>query len=272
MKNHLQQAETKTATMNDGCKIAYRHYLNGDKPTLVLSNSLGTTQNMWDGQLAAFSKYFNQVTYDKRGHGDSDVFPGAYSLDRLGNDVIDLIDFLGLQKIHFCGVSIGGMTAQWLAAFCPERIERLVISNSAAVIKPSSMWQERILHVREHGLASIWSGVLARWVSERFSKQEPDAVKHIQAMFESVKAEGYASCCAAIRDMDMRNIASLNKLKTLIIAGTQDLATPVADSEFLLSQYSDASLLEIDAGHLSNIEQTQSFNERVLAFLLDSDS
>lgn len=257
--------------MSDGCKISYSHYLNGDKPTLLLSNSLGTTTQMWDGQLDAFCEYFNVVTYDKRGHGNSDVFPGAYSLDRLGNDVIELLDLLGLQKVHFCGVSIGGMTAQWLATFAPERIDRLVVANSAAVIKPSSMWQDRISHVQTQGLASIWSGVLQRWVSESFADKNLAAVERMRTMFESIDSHGYASCCAAIRDMDMRNVASINPLKTLIIAGTQDLATPVSESEFLLSQYRDATLVELDAGHLSNIEQAQSFNQHVLTFLLAAD-
>jgi 3-oxoadipate enol-lactonase len=271
MPDRLQHVVTGVATMNDGCKIAYSHYLNDDKPSLVLSNSLGTTQKMWDGQIAAFSQHFNLVTYDKRGHGNSDVFPGAYSLDRLGNDVVELLDLLGLQKVNFCGVSIGGMTAQWLATFKPERIERLIVANSAAVIQPSSMWQDRILHVQKHGLASIWDGVLARWVSEQFVGQELTTVKSMQDMFESIHAAGYASCCAAIRDMDMRNVACLNQLKTLIIAGTQDLATPVSESEFLLSKYRNATLVKLDAGHLSNVEQAKYFNEHVLRFLQSTE-
>ncbi|MDB4512116.1 3-oxoadipate enol-lactonase [Arenicella sp.] len=260
-------SQQRFAPMVDGCKLAYSHYLNGNKSTLVLSNSLGTTQQLWRGQIAAFAEHFNLITYDKRGHGQSDITPGDYSLDRLGNDVIELLDILGLDKVHFCGISIGGMTGQWLATFHPSRIDRLVIANSAPIIPTPSIWQERINQVQEHGLESIWSAVVSRWVSDNFAERSPADVEFMRSMFLQNDAQGYAACCAAIRDMDLRNVAQLNYLKTLIIGGTQDLATPIEQSEYLLDQYHDAKLLALDAGHLSNIEQADLFTSAVLDFL-----
>ncbi|MBL4673981.1 MAG: 3-oxoadipate enol-lactonase, partial [Arenicella sp.] len=249
----------------------YSHHINAGKPTLVLSNSLGTTMDMWHPQLTEFKKNFSVLSYDSRGHGGSDVTPGGYSMDRLGCDVIELLDHLKLDKVLFCGLSIGGMTAQWLAAFYPQRIHALVMANTAAQIAPASLWQDRIDHVQEQGLISIWPGILARWVSDDFSAKSPENVALLKAMFESISAAGYSGCCAAIRDMDMRNLAQLNDLPTLLIAGTKDLATPASESEFLLSHYRDATLVKLDAGHLSNIEQAQDFNQNVLKFLLNFD-
>ncbi len=257
---------TQSAIMNDGCKIHYSHHINAGRPTLVLSNWLGTSMGMWQPQLAAFEKEYSVLTYDTRGHGASDVTVGAYSMDRLGCDIIGLLDHLKLDKILFCGLSIGGMMAQWLAAYHPERIHALVMANTSALIGPSSMWQDRIEHVKKAGLPSIWPAVLARWVSDDFAANNPEKVVAMRRMFELIDADGYSGCCAAIRDMDMRNVAQLNRLPTLLIAGTQDLATPIAESEYLLSKHANAKLLELDAGHLSNIEQADLFTQGVLDF------
>lgn len=256
------------ATMNDGCKIHYSHHINAGKPTLVLSNSLGTTMQMWQPQLEEFKKHFNVLTYDTRGHGGSDVVAGAYSMDRLGSDIIGLLDHLELDKVLFCGLSIGGMMGQWLATFHPERVHALVLANTSALISPISIWQDRIAHVEKEGLASIWPAVLARWVSDDFAASSPNQVASMKAMFETIDGAGYNGCCAAIRDMDMRNLAQLNTLPTLLIAGTQDLATPVSHSEYLLERYRNATILELNAGHLSNIEQADTFTHGALEFLL----
>jgi len=255
------------ATMNDGCKIHYSHHINLGKPTLVLSNSLGTTMQMWQPQLEEFKRHYSVVVYDIRGHGGSDVVTGAYSMDRLGCDIIGLLDHLKLDKVLFCGLSIGGMMGQWLAAFQPERIQALVLANTSALITPVSIWQDRIAHVKKEGLPSIWLAVLARWVSDGFAANSPKEVASMKAMFNSIDADGYLGCCAAIRDMDMRNLAQLNTVPTLLIAGTQDLATPASHSEYLLNKYSKASILKLSAGHLSNIEQAELFTRGVLDFL-----
>lgn len=266
-----QDSMTQFATMSDGCKIHYNHRQNEGKPILLLSNSLGTTMDMWSPQIEEFSKHFSLITYDKRGHGQSDVTLGAYSIDRLGRDIIELINYLQIEKLFFCGLSIGGMMAQWLATFHPERILALVMANTSARIAPVSMWQDRIDHVKQNGLASIWPAVLTRWVSDEFVQNQPKQVDFMHDMFSGIDAVGYSGCCAAIRDMDLRNLASLNQLPTLIIAGTQDLATPIEDSKFLLEHFENASLIELNAGHLSNIEQTDLFTQAVLAFFQKFD-
>lgn len=256
------------ARMNDGANIHYRYDHKEGKPTLLLSNSLGTTMDMWSPQLAEFSQHFSVLRYDTRGHGGSDTTAGAYSMDRLGNDILGLLDHLQLDSVYFCGLSIGGMMGQWLAAFHPQRINALVLANTAPVIAPASLWQERIQQVQQHSLDSIWSNILSRWVTDEFVKQHPEQVSDMHRMFLQNNPQGYTACCAAIRDMDMRKLAPLNRLPTLLIAGQQDLATPPAQSEYLLSQYPHGRLIELNAGHLSNIEQAQKFTEAVLDFLL----
>ena len=162
-------ADVKYLVARDGCKIAYEHRIvNPSFKTVVLAGSLGTTFEMWNPQIVSLSERFNVVRYDARGHGRSDVFPGAYSIDRLGLDVIDLIDALDLKTVHFCGLSIGGIVGQWLALRYPERVERLVLANTAAFIGTPEFWQQRIELINNDGVASIWEGIRDRWFTTEF--------------------------------------------------------------------------------------------------------
>jgi len=254
------------AVMNDGCQIHYTHYLNPGKPVLVLSNSLGTTQVMWQAQLEQFKKHYSVVTYDSRGHGKSSVTLGAYSMDRLGSDVIGLLDHLGFDEVLFCGLSIGGVMGQWLSVFYPQRIKALVMANTSAYSGSASMWQNRISDIEDNGLQSTWPSVLSRWVTLDFAKNNSCIVESMKTMFDSIKVDGYLGCCTGLRDMDMRNIARLNKLPTLIIAGIKDTAASLEDAVFLESQYQNSQLIKLDAAHLSNIEQPEHFTQSVISF------
>lgn len=257
----------------DGCRLAYEHHqVNTDFQTVMLAGSLGTTFEMWDPQVDALKQHFNVVRYDARGHGRSDVFPGAYSVDRLGGDVLDIIDALNLEKVHFCGLSIGGIVGQWLALRSPERVERLILANTAAFIGSPEFWQQRIESVGTQGIETIWEGIRDRWFTTDFIKSETALVDQLQAMFQSIDSAGYVACCAAIRDMDMRKLAHLNTLPTLIIAGSEDLATPLSQSEDLHRWHSNSELLVLKAGHLSNLERPDEFCRGLLRFLGVSSS
>lgn len=265
----MLMTDIQHCVVNDGCQIAYRHHRRGtgDRTTLVLSNSLGATMDMWQPQLPIVSEHYDVLCYDSRGHGQSEVFLGTYSIDRLGNDLVQLIDALELEKVHFCGLSIGGMIGQWLACRYPERIQSLVLANTAPYIGPASVWQKRIELVNKQGLESMWEAIRARWLSSGFIAAHTEQLQQLQEMFTGINPAGYTATCAAIRDMDMRAIMETNKLPTLIIAGLHDLATPIEQSELLHHAYADSRLLTLDACHLSNIEQAESFNEVVIRFL-----
>jgi len=208
------------ATMADGCRIAWRIDGPADAPVLVLSNSLGTAMAMWDSQIAAFAPRFRVLRYDARGHGASSVTPGDYGLDRLGRDVIGLLDALDIARAHFCGLSLGGMTGQWLGVFAPQRVERLVLANTSPYMGPPESWQQRMDLVRREGMAAIAEAVLERWFTPAFRQTYPEAIVLTRQLLLDTDPAGYAGCCAAIRDMDMRPLAKLIAAPTLVIGAS----------------------------------------------------
>lgn len=254
-------------TLPDGCRLAWRSDGPIDAPPLVLSNSLGTNMDMWAPQVGRLSQRFRVIRYDKRGHGQSDAPPGAYSMDRLGRDVVELLDALGIERAHYCGLSIGGMTGQWLAARAPERLDRLILSNTAPYMGPPSGWQARIDTVTRDGMGAIVDAVLDRWLTPVFREREPATIDRVRRMFVATNAGGYAGCCAAIRDMDLRPYGPLNRTPTLVIAGAQDPATPPENGRAIAEAAQDARLVALDAAHLSNLEKVDDFNAAVLDFL-----
>jgi 3-oxoadipate enol-lactonase len=236
-------------------------------PALVLSNSLGTNYSMWDPQLPELRKKLRVLRYDTRGHGQSSLTPGPYSIEQLGRDVMALLDALDLDRVHFCGLSMGGMIGMWLGANAPERLNKLVLCNTAAKIGTSEVWNARIEAVRKNGMKSVASAVVERWFSPAFREKPPATVSSTLKMLEAANPEGYAACCAAIRDFDYREQLSRIRVPTLVIAGAHDPSTPPADGRFLADQIQGAQYAELDAAHLSNIEAQDRFNNEVAKFL-----
>ena len=256
------------ATLGDGARLAYRFDGAEGAPVLVLSASLGTTLEMWDPQVPAFAARFRVLRYDTRGHGASDAPPGAYSMDRLGRDVVELLDALGLDRVHFCGLSLGGMTGQCLGVRAPDRIDRLVLANTAAHVGPPSGWQQRIDTVTRDGMEPIAALLVERWFTPDFRARCPDEVERIRSMLLAAEPAGYAGCCAAIRDMDLRPTAPLIARPALVIAGSRDPATPIDRArELAASLEVESRLVELDSAHLSNVEQADAFTRAVLDFL-----
>ncbi|MFN7323709.1 MAG: 3-oxoadipate enol-lactonase [Sphingomonadales bacterium] len=254
---------------DDGCRIAYRYQPKAGKPVLVLSPSLGTAMALFDLQLPALESAFSVLCYDPRGHGASDVPQGACSMDRLGRDVLNLLDHLQVERAHFAGVSLGGMTGQWLGYRAPERIGALILANTSACMGPPSGWTDRINLVLQSGMAVMVEAVLERWFTANFRTSGTTAIQPVRAMLEATAPQGYAGCCAAIRDMDLRPTASLISCPSLVIAGLQDPATPPAHAEFLARTIPGAKLVELDAAHLSNVELPDQFSAAVVDFLGD---
>src|SRR5216684_5218725 len=234
---------------------------------LMFSNSLGTNFSMWDLQAREFNKHFRILRYDTRGHGQSSVTPGPYSIEQLGKDVIALLDALQLDRVHFCGLSMGGMIGMWLGANAPERLNKLALCNTAAKIGTSEVWNARIEAVRKDGVKSVASAVIERWFSAAFREKAPAKVASTLKMLEESNPEGYAACCAAVRDFDFRKQVGRIQIPVLVIAGAHDPSTPPADGRFLAEQIPGARYAELDAAHLSNIEDQDRFNREVIAFL-----
>lgn len=246
------------------------HYaLSGpaEAPALVLSNSLGTNFSMWDPELPELEKHLRILRYDTRGHGQSSVTPGPYRIEQLGRDVLHILDRLSLERVHFCGLSLGGMTGMWLGINAPERLQKLILCNTAARIGTAETWNARIEAVRKSGIKSVAPAIVERWFTPAFRAAAPETIAQTQRMIETSPPEGYAACCGAIRDMDQREAISSINVPTLVIAGAQDPATPPADGQFLAGKIRGARYVELPTAHLSNVEAAAQFSSEVLHFL-----
>lgn len=237
-----------------------------DAPVLVFSNSLGVSRKTWRVQASALSDSWDVVLYDTRGHGESDSPVGAYSLARLSLDVLDIFDGLEINKAHFCGLSLGGMTGQALAVRAPERLHSLTLAATSAYMGPPSAWHKRIETVLNKGMESISSGVRGKWFAPQNLTQE-EIITDALAWFRGVNPVGYAGCCAAIRDMDLRPALTTISTPTLILAGKDDTATPPEHSAFLHKQIPHSTLTMLDGAHLLNLEQPTDFINALRDFL-----
>ncbi len=234
---------------------------------LAFSNSLGANCSMWDLQAQELRKKFRILRYDTRGHGQTSALPGPYSMEQLGKDVLALLDELHLGRVHFCGLSMGGMIGMWLGIHAPGRVNKLVLCNTGAKIGTEESWRSRIEAVQKGGMKSIASGVMERWFTPAFRAKEPATVARIQKILEGTNPEGYISCCAAIRDYDCREQLEKIGAPTLIITGAHDPATPPADGRFIVAHIPGAKYQELNAAHLSNIEDPDRFTLKLVGFL-----
>ena len=239
-----------------------------DAPTVVLSNSLGSTLAMWDRQVADMARHFRVVRYDTRGHGGSPVLDGPYMIDDLADDVIGLLDRLGLSRVHFVGLSLGGMTGLRLAARNPDRIDRLAVLSSSALLGPSSGWHNRAATVRSEGTAAVAEAVVGRWYTRGMALRNPDRIAAARAMVAGTSAEGYASCCEVIAEMDLTSDLSSIVAPTLAIAGGDDSATPPDHLERIAAGVRNGRFLLVpDSAHLANDEQPAVINRALIAHL-----
>jgi 3-oxoadipate enol-lactonase len=251
----------------DGCPINVQVDGPEGAPVLMLSNSLGTTLAMWEGQVAPFTRHFRLVRYDRRGHGKSGCPKGPYTMERLGRDVLAILDGLGIKKTNWCGLSMGGMVGQWLGANAPERVERLVLTNTSSYFPDKAAWNDRLKLVREKGVASFAAANMERWFTKGFLERSPEAVAPIREMFAATALEGYIACGEAVRDMDHRALLPKITAPTLVIAGRHDPATPLEANEYIKNQIPGAKLAVLDAAHMSNVEQRDGYTAAVLGFL-----
>lgn len=238
-------------------------------PPLVLLHSLGSDRTMWRPQVGALADTFRVVVLETRGHGQAPAPPGPYTIDDLGRDVLDTLDHLDIDTAHLCGLSLGGLTALWLAIHHPERFDSLTAANTAARIGTADGWQARIDAVRRHGLAGIRDDVLERFFAPGFADRHPDTLAEAQQAFTRADDDGYIACCTALADTDLTGQVDQIDLPTLLIGGTHDQATP-PDQARWLHQHIPGSHLEIlhDAAHIANLDQPAAFTHTLREHLL----
>ena len=254
------------AHLDDG-RLYYRTDGDRRKPCLLFSNSLGTDLGMWDAQAAALAEDFYVVRYDTRGHGGSARGNGQTGIELLGLDVLGLLDHLGITRTHFCGISMGGLTGQWLGIHAPQRVDKLVLANTAARIGNLDGWAARAALVRLEGMGAVADGAASRWFTVPFIARQPAAVRHLIGQLRAQDAEGYAACCDALSRCDLREQVQGIASPTLVVAGRHDPVTTVADGEWLAGQVAGAQLAVLEASHLSNIEAAEEFTALLRRFL-----
>jgi 3-oxoadipate enol-lactonase len=254
--------------MASAVDVSYEITGPDDGPVLVLSNSLGSTGAMWDPQVPRLAERLRVVRYDHRGHGGSPVPPGPYALDDLGADALALLDRLELERVLWCGLSLGGMVGMWLAINAPERIDRLVLCCTSARLGPPEMWADRAATVRAEGVEAIADAGIGRWLTDGFVEREPEKAAAVRAMLAATPDEGYAGCCAAIEHMDLIPELGAIRAPTLVIAGRQDPATPPEHGERIASGIPGARLELVDAAHLATIEQPDVMTDLIAWHLL----
>jgi 3-oxoadipate enol-lactonase len=241
-----------------------------DAPVLLLSNSLGTTHAMWEPQLGALTEHFRVLRYDRRGHGRSEMPPGPYTIAELAADVIELLDALELERVSYCGLSIGGMDGMWNAAEAPARIDRLALCSTSPWMPPRELWDERAAAVRAEGTRAVADATMERWFSDAFRAEHPEGVAEVRAMVAATPAEGYAACCEAIREWDFREELGRISAPTLVLSAADDPSTPPDSGKLIADGIPGASFVVLPAPtrHLANVEQPEAFTDALLRHVL----
>ncbi|WP_347558171.1 3-oxoadipate enol-lactonase [Robbsia sp. KACC 23696] len=259
------QAQDQWADVN-GVRLRYRVEGPEGAPWLTLSNSLGTDLTMWSAQAEALSPYFRLLRYDTRGHGQSSAPQGPYAIEQLRDDVIALWDHLGIARSHFCGISMGGLTGLALGIEHPDRLDKLVLSNTAARVGSEASWQTRIDTVQEKTLAGFADTILSRWFTEGFQTAHPEKLVPLRAVLTTTSEAGYCANCGALASADLRDAAASVSVPTLVIAGTHDLSTSAEQGRWLHAQIPGARYKEFAAGHIANVEKADAYSQTLLDF------
>jgi 3-oxoadipate enol-lactonase len=255
-------------TTGDGVRLAYRFDGAPGRPVLLLSNSIGTDLHMWDGQVDALAAHYRVLRYDARGHGASGAPAGAYSMDRLGRDVLELLDALGIARVHMLGLSLGGFVGQWLAIHAPERIERLVLANTAAHLGPPEQFDRLIAELQQApDMSATAETFLRNWFPARMLEAGDPAIEPFRRTLRATPREGIIGSWAAVRDADLRRTIPLITQPTLVIAGEHDTVTSLRHGEEIAAAIPGALLRKLPVVHLSNVERPAEFVDAVLGFL-----
>ena len=241
----------------------------GRGPVVVLSHALGCDLTMWDGVAQLLQKRFSVLSYDHRGHGQSSVPPGPYTIESMADDAAELIASHAPGPVHFVGLSMGGMVAQQLAVRHPDLIRSIVIANSSSYFDHTAraLWKARIETVLNLGMGAISEGAMQRWFSPEFREEDTASVAALRKVLEATDPRAYAASCEAVSQIDFGGSNPMIACPALVIAGTRDEAAPVALSQAVCNSISGAELVSIEASHLSAVEKPDEFAKLVSDFL-----
>lgn len=251
----------------NGVSLRYEQAGPKDAPVLLFCNSLGTNLAMWGPQVSTLAQAFRVLRYDIRGQGQSSVTSGPYTISQLADDAIGLLDRLSIPRVHFCGLSMGGMIGMSLALRSPDRLNKLILCNTAPKIGTPDTWNARIGAVQKGGLAAVVPAILERWFTAQFRANDPVAIEITRHILLSSPVDGYIACCAAVRDMDARDSVERIQVPTLVISGAHDPVTPAQDGRAMADRIPGAEYKELAAAHLSNVEAAEAFTMEVSRFL-----
>lgn len=244
------------------------HYVvdgSADSPTLVLGNPLGTTLDVWDDMVEDLAAHFHLVRFDLRGHGGSIQKTGNWTISDLASDVLAVLDDLGVRRAHYAGMSLGGALGMYIAIHYPERINRLALVCTAAQISTPQYWHQQARTVRNHGLDDTAERSMKYWFSEGFILSQPTTVARIQRMLAAIDPPGYAACCEAIADLDLRSDLPRIVADTLVAIASGDQVTTLSDAETLLARISNSEMEVISgASHLANVERPELVTDLLL--------
>ncbi len=258
-------ATIKTATL----EMNHREDGPANAPAIIFSNSLGADLSMWQAQVDHFKNDYRIVRYDHRGHGGTAVPSGPYNFEDLSMDVVALMDALGIERAHFAGLSMGGMTALGLAIDHPDRLLSVTSCNCVAGYGPEGLkvWDERIAAISANGLEPLIETTISRWFTQPTIDSRADEMNAIRAMIRATPVEGYLACCGALKKLNYLDRLSTITTPTLFIAGTHDLGAPATAMQDMHERVSGSCYVELDAAHVSNIERPTEFNHALGDFL-----
>jgi len=254
---------------SNGIALNYRWDGPDAGPVVMLSHSLGADLSMWEPQVAPLTAAgYRLLRYDHRGHGRSAAPDGPYTIEQLAADAVGLLDALGLARVHFCGLSMGGMVGQVLGARYGQRLNSLTLCSTSSHMPPPELWNERIQLVGAKGLAAVVDATIDRWFTQPGQQRLPAAIREIRATYLQTPVSGFLGCCAAIRDLDLRATIGAITAPTLILVGEHDQGTPVAHARFIHDRIPGSHLAVLPAAaHLQNVEQAEIFTQSLLSFL-----
>lgn len=249
-----------------GTEVCYEITGPADAPVIMFAGALGSTLRMWDPQVDALAGRFRVLRYDHRGHGGSPAPPGPYRMADLGGDALALLDRLGIERVAFCGLSLGGMVGIWLGEHAPDRLDSLVLCCTTARFPDPAPWYERAATVREKGTESVAPTIVSRWYTPGWAAEHPDVVDRTLGMITGADDEGYAGCAEAIAEWDGRDLLGTIGTPTLVIGAAQDASTPVTPHlEALAAAIPGAGLHVLDAAHLVTVELAAQANALISA-------
>lgn len=245
--------------------------IEGDGPWVTMSHSLACNISMWDQQMELLLKAgFKVLRFDTRGHGRSAAPEGLYTLEELADDVHELFGTLGIEHTHWVGLSMGGMIGETYALKYPGVFTSLVLADTTSRRPPGAdeMWGERMKIAQQKGMEALVESTLARWFTEPFRKARPDVMARIGGDIRNTPVPGFVGCCHAISKVDVLDRLPEIKCPVLIMVGEDDHGTPPEMARQIHANLPGSELLVISsAAHLSNVEQPEVFNRKLLSFL-----